>query len=258
MKRTILFFLSGGIIVSWALLSSCVTSEFTSDKSRIKVNETVQFTDRSTNNPNFWNWTFTGGNPSSSSSQNPRVNYPTEGIYPVSLTSGNRWSTDTETKSSFITVEPKECKEESFTPASHKNLCPTHTGGDKEFDGHGPEVESWAKLRNVNNKEIYADLYLHEKETRSDWTECSGNWSFLIYTAPTGWKIEEIITDIQSTTNYTDTDHALDVPTVSGGRLVSKFEIMGDTGGNDVDHCTSDDAYMNVFFNKVKVKICEN
>jgi PKD repeat protein len=258
MKHTILIFLTGSILGSWCLLSGCKsTAEFTSDKSHIKENETVQFTDRSTRNPDYWNWTFTGGNPSSSSSQNPRINYPTAGTYPVSLTCGNRWGTDTESKSAFIIVD-KDCKEERITPAPYKDLCPNHTGGDKDFKGHGPKVEARATLRVVNDKEIYVDLYLHEKETKDDWTECLGNWSYQIYTVPNGWKIESILTDMQSTTTYTDNDHELDVPAISGGRLVSKFEIMGDTGGNDVGNCTSDDAYLNVFFNEIRVKICEN
>lgn len=252
------------------LLGSCCTlfripkycppdADFSSDKSIIFENETVQFMDQSYGDPDSWNWTFQGGNPSSSSDQNPRINYPSVGTYPVSLTIRNRYGTNTENKTSFIIVEHQiVCREESFTPGPYTRLCPTHINGDREYKGHGPDVEASAKLRIVNEKEIYVDLYLHQKETRSNWTECLGNWSYLIFTVPTNWKIKNIITDVSSTTSYRDTDHDLDRPTVSGGNLVNRFEIMGDTGGNDVGNCTSDDAYMNVYFNEVRIRICED
>jgi len=234
-------------------------ADFNSDKTRIFENESVQFMDQSYGDPESWNWTFQGGSPTSSSDKNPRINYTTAGTYPVSLTIRNRHSTDTEDKSSFIVViEQITCREETFTPGPYTRKCATHIGGDREYNGHGPDVQASAKLRvENNNSEIWVDLYLHQKETRSDWTECLGNWPELIYTAPSNWEIQNIITDMSSTTSYRDTDHDLDVPTVMGGRLVNRFEIMGDTGGNDVGNCTDDDAYLNVYFNAIRVNICE-
>jgi len=66
---------------------------------------TVQFTDLSTGSPTSWNWSFQGGNPSSSTVQNPtNITYSTAGVYNVSLTVGNGTSVDTETKTGYITV----------------------------------------------------------------------------------------------------------------------------------------------------------
>jgi alpha-amylase len=39
----------------------------------------------SSGEPVSWNWTFTGGTPSTSTEQNPVVSYSTEGSYSVSL-----------------------------------------------------------------------------------------------------------------------------------------------------------------------------
>jgi hypothetical protein len=145
----------------------------------------------------------------------------------------------------------------SFTPTSITRLCPTHIGGDREFDGHGPDVTARATLSKRNdNKEVWVTLYLHAKETRSDWTEAEGTWERKLWTAPAGKKIISFETDISSEANYRDTDHALDKPSVQGG-LVEIFEIMGDTGGNDVGNCTSDDVYMNVYFNEIRGKMQE-
>lgn len=143
-----------------------------------------------------------------------------------------------------------------FTPGSFTLLCPNHIGGDREFDGHGPAVKASATLKLKNlNKELWVELYLHAKETRSDWTEAEGKWEYKIWDAPSGKKIKRIISDSSSGAQYVDTDHTLDIPTVTGGSLVYKFEIMGDTRGNDVGNCTADDVYMNVYFNSVTLEL---
>ncbi len=49
----------------------------------------LQFTDQSANTPTSWNWSFPGGSPATSSSQNPLVTYASTGIYSVTLTSIN-------------------------------------------------------------------------------------------------------------------------------------------------------------------------
>ncbi len=53
------------------------------------VNIPLQFYDMSSNQPNAWNWTFTGGSPSVSSVQNPQITYTANGIYTVQLISSN-------------------------------------------------------------------------------------------------------------------------------------------------------------------------
>lgn len=68
--------------------------------------QTLQFTDMSYHNTTNWNWTFTGGTPSSSSDQNPTVTYSTAGTYTVTLTAGDGVTTDSETKTNYITVLP--------------------------------------------------------------------------------------------------------------------------------------------------------
>ena len=52
-------------------------------------NTPVSITDNSTVGANSWNWTFPGGSPASSSSQNNSVTYSTPGTYTISLNSQN-------------------------------------------------------------------------------------------------------------------------------------------------------------------------
>ena len=53
------------------------------------INTSLQFNDVSANSPNSWNWTFSGGTPSTSTVQSPSVTFPATGIYTVSLLSSN-------------------------------------------------------------------------------------------------------------------------------------------------------------------------
>ena len=79
-------------------------AEFSANVTSIKQGESVTFTDASTGSPSSYSWSFSGGTPSSSSSQNPTVSYSTIGIYDVSLTITNSCGTDIETKIGYITV----------------------------------------------------------------------------------------------------------------------------------------------------------
>ena len=78
---------------------------------------TVQFNDQSSGPPTSWNWSFPGGNPSTSTLQNPVIVYGTPGTYSVSLTSNNANGNDTKTINSFVVV--------NSSPLS----APTTTGG---------------------------------------------------------------------------------------------------------------------------------
>ncbi len=63
---------------------------------------TVHFNDTSTNHPTVWSWNF--GDGSTSTQQNPTHIYTTLGSFTVTLTVTNPGGSDTETKTSYITV----------------------------------------------------------------------------------------------------------------------------------------------------------
>ena len=65
------------------------------------------FFDSSTNNPTSWQWYFEGGDPASSTNQNPgNVCYSDPGTYDVTLITTNASGSDTLTLPDFITVYP--------------------------------------------------------------------------------------------------------------------------------------------------------
>jgi len=80
-------------------------ASFTPSSTSICPNDCVSFNDNSTNSPTSWSWTFNGGNPSSSNSQNPtNICYANAGTYNVQLIVGNSGGSDTITQT--ITVNP--------------------------------------------------------------------------------------------------------------------------------------------------------
>jgi len=77
---------------------------FTANNTVITRGETINFTDQSTETPTSWLWSFEGGNPSTSTDQNPSVRYDTLGTYSVTLIATNAVGNDAETKTGYITV----------------------------------------------------------------------------------------------------------------------------------------------------------
>lgn len=67
------------------------------------TNETVQFTNQSTNAISYV-WTFEGGSPTTSTDENPTVNYSTAGTYDVKLVATGINGTDSLVSANYITV----------------------------------------------------------------------------------------------------------------------------------------------------------
>ncbi len=79
-------------------------SNFFANLTEICPGSTIQFFDQTENGPNTWNWTFIGGDPVSSSLQNPVITYENPGTYSVTLETTNDTGGDSETKNGYITV----------------------------------------------------------------------------------------------------------------------------------------------------------
>ena len=83
-------------------------SLFSSNLNTICSGSSVAFLDLSKLNPTAWSWTFEGGNPATSSLQNPVVSYATAGKYKATLVTSNSLGTGTtKTEDVFITVLTK-------------------------------------------------------------------------------------------------------------------------------------------------------
>lgn len=90
-----------------ALGGQAPVADFTASSTSITAGQSINFTDQSTNTPTSWQWSFSGGSPNTSTSQNPQnIVYANPGTYDVTLTAINATGSDVETKTSYITVNP--------------------------------------------------------------------------------------------------------------------------------------------------------
>ena len=81
-------------------------ADFTTDRTTICQGQSVEFLDVSYNLVTNRVWSFSGGNPSSSTISNPSVTYSQPGLYSVTLSASDGTTNDIETKTSYIRVLP--------------------------------------------------------------------------------------------------------------------------------------------------------
>lgn len=104
-------------------------ASFTSITSNISAGGSVQFYDASSNSPTSWQWTFTGGSPSTTitkTSQNPSVTFATPGTYKVSLVVSNiAGASNPKTVNGYVTVNntPGQCVEPEKINVIGVNYC---------------------------------------------------------------------------------------------------------------------------------------
>lgn len=79
-------------------------ANFEADKTTIVQGESIQFTNKSSNEPVDYTWTFISGIPSSSKLKDPVVSYTKVGQHLVNLIAKNSAGSDNETKQKYITV----------------------------------------------------------------------------------------------------------------------------------------------------------
>jgi PKD repeat protein len=85
-------------------------ADFTPSATRIKVGETVTFTDNSIGTPTSWSWEFEGGTPATSTEQNPTITFNVNQPTTVKLTINRAadGSTVTKEKIDLVQVGPPE------------------------------------------------------------------------------------------------------------------------------------------------------
>ena len=158
--------------------------------------------------------------------------------------------------SSVAVIQPATpvCQEktEPYVRNTYLSFTPPHTRGDREYSGNGPEV--WATARWVKeDTRVNLHLWMKAKETRSDWTTAEGERIEPYYTAPSGWRIDSIEGNLESSAHYVDTDHNDDRQGGGPSGPVKEFKFRGDRDGNDAGIHTGVD----VTFNPLVVKLVQ-
>jgi PKD repeat protein len=92
-------------------------ADFIANPTTANINQTVAFTNQSTNNPTSYSWSFSPAtmtyvNGTNSTSVNPQVQFTAAGNYTVSLTAANSAGSNTKTKTAYIKVNANTSIEE--------------------------------------------------------------------------------------------------------------------------------------------------
>ena len=91
-------------VLGFTLAYAVHPASFTAANASICPGATVQFTDASLNTPSSYEWVFPGGEPATSTSQNPTVQYAASGNYDVTLIVETVDGPDTLVRPTFVTV----------------------------------------------------------------------------------------------------------------------------------------------------------
>jgi PKD repeat protein len=93
------------------------------DKKCILLGSSLTFTDLSTNFPTSWQWTFEGGDPSSSTSKSPKVKYNSAGKFYIYLVASNSIGPSLKVKDSVVVTSDGLCA----NPSNFKDVYTSST-----------------------------------------------------------------------------------------------------------------------------------
>jgi PKD repeat protein len=130
--------------VDYIHVGDAPVADFSGNPTSLYEGETVDFTDLSTGTPESWLWEFEGGEPATSTSQNPsNILYAEPGIYDVTLTVINIFGEDVLLKETYIDVMPVGLNE------THESMIRIYPN---------PNEGSF-RLVNPYNTELYVSIY---------------------------------------------------------------------------------------------------
>ncbi|MEZ5198633.1 MAG: T9SS type A sorting domain-containing protein [Bacteroidales bacterium] len=115
---------------------------FEADTTVICNDETVAFSDLSAGNVISWNWVFEGGDPATSSEQNPVVAYLNPGTFNVSLTISDGSNTNTIIEQDYILVYAQPGI--PATPIGDDTVCTNLINATSFFTTGGPDSDSYS------------------------------------------------------------------------------------------------------------------
>lgn len=84
-------------------------ADFSASAIYVDAGQTVFFNDESCGFPDTWQWTFEGGQPASSSEQNPYASFAEAGEYTVSLVASNDSGSSTYEITIYVETDPLNC-----------------------------------------------------------------------------------------------------------------------------------------------------
>lgn len=131
-------------------------ANFTTDKTEcVLLGSQITFTDLSSNFPSSWQWTFQGGDPASSTQQNPRVTFNSPGTYRVTLVAANALG-ESELKEDFISVAADGlCN-------AFSNYNDDHTASLLKISNFRPSATGYLSGHNSLGVQAFSELYSND------------------------------------------------------------------------------------------------
>jgi PKD repeat protein/photosystem II stability/assembly factor-like uncharacterized protein len=124
-------------------------ADFKADRTTIPVQCSVNFTDLSSGIPTYFEWSFPGGTPSSSTLKNPsNIVYGTPGTYLVKMKCWNENGSDSVTKTGYITVSGTLLPVVNFM-ADKRILCEGETVQFTDLSDNCPAAWQWTITPNT-------------------------------------------------------------------------------------------------------------
>lgn len=184
------------------------------------------------------------------------INLGSNGVNLTSTSDHLLLNWNNELLSSIAVIQPStpicKVKEVSYNRNTKLTYTPPHTRGDKEYDGHGPNI--WSRVNWLNRtSRIDVSTYMKAKETKKDWTTAEGSKTITYYTPPAGWRIKRVVGSALTTDQFQDYDHAENSRGMGPGGPVKTFIYRGDHKGSEAGSYTG----MDVFFNPLRVELEE-
>jgi hypothetical protein len=134
---------------------------------------------------------------------------------------------------SFVKIMQRSTETDIILPGK-RTYKPPHTRGDQDFKGQGPQVVCRVELSVVSyNTQVLAEIYMKAEQTNSDWTTAEGTDSYILYTAPAGKEIKQILCPAYDQIAYLDSNINQDVFERGIGGPVLRYKFTGDAEGND-------------------------
>lgn len=156
-------------------------SAFTPTQATVNAGQSVSFTDQSTN-ATSWAWTFSGGTPSSSTQQNPVVQYNVPGTYQVSLVAANNGVTGNTATGSVTVNSVSYCTSTSTNPAHSDYISQVSFNGTPYSNGVAANYTLFTNGPNLSPGNtcnyILTPNSTSRKESWRIWIDYNGNGLF--------------------------------------------------------------------------------
>lgn len=142
-----------------------------------------------------------------------------------------------------------QTKTYSIPSRTYTKFVPSHVRGDRDYAGHGPDVELKGSLELITNSSGGTTgrvrLAMTATETVADWTTANGVRYTPLFVTDAGYRVNSIVDStgrnvvLQDSKYYRDTDHADDllapgyVTSTFFTSFVSRYVVTGDTSGDE-------------------------